>query len=154
MKQHFDAWVDAHGNEIIAETQAVLRIPSVEEPETADKAAGAPFGKPLADALAHTLALCERLGMKTENFGGYAGHAEFGQGEQIVAMLGHLMWFRPAAGGRRSRSAHHRDGRLYARGASDDKGPTYAALFGAKASRRDAAQGCVVEQAHPANFWL
>ncbi len=132
MKQQIETWVDAHQDEIIAETQTVLRIPSVEEETT--RGAGAPFGRPLADALEHTLALCARLGMKTENFDGYAGHAEFGEGEEIVAMLGHLDVVPPGTGWTKEPfGAVIEDGQLYARGASDDKGPTFAALFGAKA---------------------
>lgn len=131
MREQLEAWVEAHRDEIIAETQAILRIPSVEQDA---KEAGAPFGRPIADALEHTLALCRRLGMATENFDGYAGHAEFGTGAQIVAMLGHLdvvpegsAWTRDPWG------AVIEDGWIFARGSSDDKGPTYAALFGAKA---------------------
>lgn len=132
MKQQINAWVDAHADEIIAETQAVLRIPSVAEPDTAGP--GAPFGRAIGDALEHTLVLCERLGMKTENFDGYVGHAEFGQGEQIVAMLGHLDVVPPGGGWTHEPfGADNQGGFLWARGASDDKGPTYAALFGAKA---------------------
>lgn len=132
MREQLDAWVDAHAEEIIAETQAILRIPSVEEKATVGE--NAPFGRPVADALEHTLALCSRLGMRTENFAGYAGHAEFGQGEEIAAMLGHLDVVPPGSGWSGDPWAGEvRDGWLWARGASDDKGPTYAALFGAKA---------------------
>ncbi len=132
MRQQLEAWVDAHASEIIASTQAVLRIPSVEEKETAGP--DAPFGKPVADALAHTLAECERLGMATENFGGYAGHATFGQGDEIVGMLGHLDVVPVGKGWTCDPwGADVRDGFLWARGSADDKGPTFAALWGAKA---------------------
>ncbi len=131
MKEKISAWVDAHESEILAQTQAILRIPSVKE---SDAGAGAPFGKAVADSLTHTLALCESLGMKTENFDGYAGHAEFGAGDEIVGMLGHLDvvptgegWTVDPWGG------EIKDGYIWGRGTSDDKGPTFAALFGAKA---------------------
>lgn len=132
MREKLTAWVENHREEIIAETQAILRVPSVEDKTTAGP--DAPFGVPVADALEHTLALCAKMGMKTEKFSGYAGHAEFGQGEEIVGMLGHLDvvpvgkdWICDPWGG------EVRDGWLWGRGSSDDKGPTYAALFGAKA---------------------
>lgn len=132
MKSELEAWVESHREEIIQEAQAILRIPSVEEKSTVGP--NAPFGRPIANALEHTLNLCERLGMRTENFGGYAGHAEFGEGEQYIGMLGHLdvvpvgsAWTKDPWG------ATIEDGWLYARGSADDKGPTYAALFGAKA---------------------
>lgn len=132
MKDRLCAWVDSHRDLIVSETQAVLRIPSVKEDPEPD----APFGRACADALTHTLDLCARLGMRTANFGGYAGHAEFGPEDapEYVAMLGHLDvvppgdgWTTDPWGGVVS------DGWLWSRGASDDKGPTYAALFGAKA---------------------
>ena len=132
MRHELDTWVDAHRDEIIAETQAILHIPSVEDPQTAGP--DAPFGQAVADALKHTLSLCESMGMTCENFAGYAGHAEFGAGEEIVGMLGHLDvvpvgkdWTYDPWG------AVEKDGFLWARGSADDKGPTYAALFGAKA---------------------
>jgi succinyl-diaminopimelate desuccinylase len=131
MKEKISAWVDAHESEILAQTQAILRIPSVKEPAAG---AGAPFGKAVAESLTHTLALCETLGMKTENFDGYAGHAEFGQGEEIVGMLGHLDVVPTGEGWTRDPwGAEISDGYIWGRGTSDDKGPTFAALFGAKA---------------------
>lgn len=132
MRAKLDAWVEAHAQEILAETRAILQIPSVKERETVEP--GAPFGKPVAEALRHTLALCSRLGMQTEGFDGYAGHAEFGGGAEIVGMLGHLDVV-PAGDGwtHDPWAADVADGFLWGRGTSDDKGPTYAALFGAKA---------------------
>lgn len=132
MREALEAWVDAHTNEIIEQTQNVLRIPSVQDEATVS--AAAPFGQAIADALAFTLGICNDFGMKTENFDGYAGHAEFGQGEEIAAMLGHLDvvpigkgWTHEPWG------AEIADGYIWGRGTSDDKGPTFAALFGAAA---------------------
>ena len=131
MREQLEAWVEAHRDEIIAATQGVLQIPSVKADAAGE---GAPFGQPVADALTHTLTLCETLGMATENFGGYAGHATFGAGDEIVGMLGHLDvvpagkdWTYEPWGATLDR------GFLWGRGTSDDKGPTYAALWGAKA---------------------
>jgi succinyl-diaminopimelate desuccinylase len=132
VKEALEKWVDDHRDEIIAETRAILRIPSVEDKATVGN--GRPFGKPIGDALRHTLTLCERLGMKTEDFGGYAGHAEFGEGEEIAAMLGHLDVVPTGSGWTYDPwGATIADGWIYGRGTADDKGPTYAALFGAKA---------------------
>lgn len=132
MKIELEQWVDAHQEQIIKATQNVVQIPSVADTETVGE--NAPFGRAVADALEHTLALCAELGMQTENFGGYAGHAEFGSGEEIIGMLGHLDvvpigsgWTMNPWGG------EIKEGYLYGRGSADDKGPTVAALFGAKA---------------------
>jgi succinyl-diaminopimelate desuccinylase len=134
VKTYFEDWATAHKEEIIAGTQAVLRIPSVKDETTV--APGAPFGKACADALTHTLALCEQMGMRVTNFNGYVGHAEFGPEDapEYVAMLGHLDvvpigsdWTFDPWGATIS------EGKIFSRGTSDDKGPTFAALFGAKA---------------------
>jgi succinyl-diaminopimelate desuccinylase len=132
LRLELENWIDEHREAIIEAAQRIVRVPSVAD--TATMGTGAPFGRAVADALEQTLSLCAELGMRTENFGGYAGHAEFGEGEEIAAMLGHLDvvppgddWTCDPWGG------EVRDGFLWGRGASDDKGPTYAALFGAKA---------------------
>ncbi|MES2459301.1 MAG: Sapep family Mn(2+)-dependent dipeptidase [Armatimonadota bacterium] len=132
MKDKISAWVDAHESDILTHTQAILRVPSVKE--TAEAEDGAPFGRAVADALVQTLALCDDLGMKTENFDGYAGHAEFGDGEEIVGMLGHLDVVPTGEGWTKDPwGAEISEGYIWGRGTSDDKGPTFAALFGAKA---------------------
>ncbi len=129
--QRLHTWIESHEDEIVKALQGVLRIPSVEAPAAGP---GAPFGQPVREALEYTLALCDRLGFKTKNVDGYAGHAEMGEGEEMIAALGHLdvvpegdRWEHEPYG------AALEDGYLYARGSADDKGPTYAALYAAKA---------------------
>ena len=129
--QKLHAWIESHEDEIVAALQGVLRIPSVEAPPAGP---GAPFGQPVREALDYSLALCERMGFKTKNVDGFAGHAEMGEGTEMIAALGHLdvvpegdRWVHEPYG------AALEDGYLYARGSADDKGPTYAALFAAKA---------------------
>jgi succinyl-diaminopimelate desuccinylase len=108
-----------------------LKIPSVLDEGTA--AEGAPFGKPIAEALQFMLQLAQDDGFTTKNVDGYAGHIEYGSGEEIVGILTHIDvvpategWTTPPF------SPDIRNGKLYARGASDDKGPTMAAYFALK----------------------
>src|SRR5579859_2577653 len=124
------AWIDSHEAEIVAALQGVLSFRSLK----ADPIPNAPYGPHVREALDYTLGLCERLGFRTQDFDGYAGHAEFGEGPEYVGVLGHLDvvpegdgWKYPPYG------ATLEEGYLYARGSADDKGPTYAALFAAKA---------------------
>jgi succinyl-diaminopimelate desuccinylase len=127
--------VDRNADQLVASLRECLRIPSVEGPA----APNAPYGTECRKALDYTLHLCEALGFTTADFGGHAGHAEFGEGQEMVAALGHLdvvpegdhaKWtYGPY-------SAELVDGVIYARGSSDDKGPTYAALFGALAVKQ------------------
>ena len=123
-------WVDDHKEEIVSALRGALQIPSVE----ADPAPNAPFGQSVRDALDYTLKLCAELGFRTKDVDGYAGHAEFGEGVEMVAALGHLDVVPEGEGWKYPPySATVEDDYIYARGSSDDKGPTYAALFGAKA---------------------
>ncbi|MEP6757194.1 MAG: dipeptidase PepV [Chthonomonadales bacterium] len=127
----FHNWIDAHKDEFISGLQGCLRIPSKKEDASGPKA---PYGQPIREALTYTLDLCEFLGFRVKDVDGHAGHAEFGDGVEMVAALGHLdvvpegdRWVHDPYG------AEIDNGYIFARGASDDKGPTYAALFGAKA---------------------
>lgn len=112
----------------LQKTIPFLQIPSVHDQATAGE--GRPFGKPIADALDYILSLCEDFGFTTHNVGGYAAHAEFGSGEDIIGVLCHVDVV-PAGDGWTTDafSPQVRDGKLYARGAVDDKGPTMAAVF-------------------------
>jgi len=124
-------WVDAHRDEIIATTQGILRIPSVE----GEPAPGAPFGAETRRALDFALDVAGRHGLTTKNLDGYAAHAEWAASgvaadAPIVGALAHVDvvpegsgWSHPPFG------AEIAGGKIYARGAIDDKGPAMAALW-------------------------
>jgi acetylornithine deacetylase/succinyl-diaminopimelate desuccinylase-like protein len=117
--------------EMIASLQKLISFNSV----AAKKAVGAPFGKPVGEALDYVLMLSESLGFSTKNLDGYSGYAETGKrGGGIFAVLCHLDvvpfnradWKHDPLGGEID------GGKLYGRGALDDKGPTVAALYAVK----------------------
>lgn len=112
-------------------TCEILEIPSVLDHTT--KAEGAPFGKPIADALQYILDFCEGLGFSVHNEDGYAGHADYGTGDEIIGVLCHIDVV-PAGNDWTSDPfvPEVRNGKLYARGSNDDKGPTMAAVFALK----------------------
>ncbi|CAH1226276.1 Putative dipeptidase [Paenibacillus allorhizoplanae] len=94
---------------------------------------GKPFGAGVDRALQYMLSLAESLGFEVTNVDGYAGHAEYGQGEEIAAVLVHLDtveegegWTFPPLGGLIE------NGRIIGRGASDNKGPAVVALYALK----------------------
>lgn len=120
------AWRDVEDG-LVPDAARLIRIPSVKE---APDGPGRPFGAPLAEALELFLTRAEELGFKTKNVDGYAGHVEMGEGSEVVGMLCHLDvvpagdgWTFPPFGG------VVENGRLYGRGACDDKGPAVAALY-------------------------
>ncbi|MDO5544675.1 MAG: dipeptidase PepV [Eubacteriales bacterium] len=112
--------------------QENLRIPSVQgEPEP-----GMPYGSEVRRSLDHLLAAAEALGFLTVNMDGQLGWCEYGTGEEMVAVLGHLDvvpagddWSFDPWGG------EIKDGRIFGRGTMDDKGPSVAALFALAALR-------------------
>ncbi|ANU23737.1 dipeptidase PepV [Planococcus donghaensis] len=110
---------------ILSELQELLAIPSVLSNETTPTA---PFGKEVKQALDWFLEKGRAEGYTVKNVGNVAGHLEIGQGEELLGILGHVDvvpvgegWTKAPFGG----EIHN--GRLYGRGAIDDKGPTIAA---------------------------
>ena len=73
-------------DEIIKAVQGCVQIDSVKAaPEE-----GAPYGKGCRAALDYALKLGESLGFKTGNVGNRVGYVEFGEGDEMVGVLGHL----------------------------------------------------------------
>ncbi len=84
-------------------------------------------------ALEHFLALAERDGYKTRNIDNYAGDFEFGQGDEVLGIFAHLDVV--PAGSEWDTDPYEpviKEGKLYARGSSDDKGPTIACYYALK----------------------
>jgi len=126
-----DQQIDLMKEDLIAAIQACIQIKSVKDVEHA--APGAPFGPGIQEALEWTLALGEKFGFTVKNVEGYAGHIEMGSGD-LLGILGHIDvvpegdgWSVPPY------SATIKDGKIFGRGALDDKGPSITALFAMKA---------------------
>ena len=93
-----------------------------------------PFGKGAYECLHHFLSLAEKLGFETNNYDNYIGEVLFGEGEEEFAVLAHLDvvpagsgWEKDPFGGEIS------DGKIWGRGAVDDKGPAICCLYALKA---------------------
>lgn len=136
---------------LMRDLSALLAIPSVKDLSTAGP--GAPLGAESARALRYMLDLAAQHGLHTVNHEGIVGYAAYGgvedrggdtgkptaaadqaartAGGDYVAVLSHVDVV-PATGDWTSPPFEPtvREGRLYARGAIDDKGPTMAALYG------------------------
>lgn len=117
-------------DEMFASIKESVAIRSVEaEPEE-----GKPFGAAVDAALQHALGVAAKMGLKTKNLDGYVGYAEYGEGEEYVAVLGHLDIVPEGDGWQYPPFACEiADGKMYGRGVLDDKGPLFAALYGLKA---------------------
>lgn len=129
----FDDIIENNKNEIIDSLSELIKFPSVSDENSSSQY---PFGEECNNALNYILELGNSMGFRTKNVDGYCGYIEFGEGEEIVGIIGHLDvvpadiqdgWTTPPF------SPTIRDGKLFGRGSIDDKGPVIASLYAMKA---------------------
>ncbi|GAB2024105.1 dipeptidase PepV [Lactovum odontotermitis] len=128
--------VAARKDDLFADLFELLRISSVKDMAHATEEF--PLGPGPAKALQKFLELAERDGFRTKNLDNLAGHFEYGdENLEAFGLLGHMdtvpvddNWvtdpFNPVIKG------EGEEAKLYARGASDDKGPSMAAYYAVK----------------------
>ena len=118
-------------DDIIKSTCELIQIASVYQDSTN---ISKPFGTKTAEALEYMLNLGEKLGFKTKNIDGYCGYIEFGEGEELIGIVGHLDVVPEGEGWKHEPfAAEIEDGKIYGRGVIDDKGPVMASLYAMKA---------------------
>lgn len=129
----FDEIIKNNEENILNTLSELIKFPSVSD-ESGTSAY--PFGKACNDVLNYVLDLGNSMGFKTKNIDGYCGYIEFGEGEELVGIIGHLDvvpaneddgWTTPPF------LPTIRDGKLFGRGSVDDKGPVVASLYAMKA---------------------
>lgn len=113
--------VKGYEEQLLKSLQESIRIRSVQ----GEASEQYPYGKGVQDCLDHALKTAEALGFATIDLDHQMGWCEYGEGEEMVAVLGHLDvvpegdgWSFDPFGG------EIRDGKVFGRGAMDDKGPT------------------------------
>lgn len=126
----FNQYIDNMKNEIISNLQKLIQIPSIYEKSDIQDF---PFGKNVNNALNFTLNLGKEMGFKTKNIDKYCGYIEFGEGKELLGIIGHLDvvpanddWTFPPF------SATIFNNKIYGRGSIDDKGPVIASLYAMK----------------------
>ena len=120
-----------HKEDLLKELFELLSVRSILGTDITEET---PFGSGPREALDLILSFGERDGYKTKLVENKAGHIEVGQGDELFGILGHVDvvpvveadWtshpFKPEI----------RDGKIFARGSLDDKGPTMAAYYAVK----------------------
>ena len=126
-------WNDpARREELIAALSRLVAVRSVK----GEAAPGAPFGPGPAAALEEALALCRELGFSARSYDGYVGLCDLDEREARLHILAHLDVVGEGTGWTTDPFACvEKDGVLYGRGVSDDKGPLVCALLAMKAVR-------------------
>ena len=127
----FKAEVEKRREDLLADLFSLLEINSERDDSKADK--DHPFGPGPVKALKKFLEIAERDGYETKNVDNYAGHFTFGEGDEELGIFAHMDVV-PAGSGWNTDPYKPEiiNGRLYARGSSDDKGPTMACYYGLK----------------------
>ena len=130
-------WQDEAGKirpQLLADLSTLLKIDSSRD--VAHKTDEFPLGPGPAKALQAMLAIAERDGFETLNVDNVAGRIAYGEGEEIFGLFGHMDVV-PAGPGWETDpfTPTEKAGRLYARGSSDDKGPSIAAYYALKMVR-------------------
>ena len=118
-------------SKLISDLKALISIESVLDESAAT--GEAPFGPGPKQALDWLLDRGREAGMTVKEVGGAAGHIEIGEGEGLLGILCHVDVV-PAGDGWETPpfEGHERNGKVYGRGAIDDKGPTIAAFHAMK----------------------
>lgn len=131
MNEVLNKCIDDMKDKIIKSACEVIKIPSVFDD---NDGSNTPFGKYTVEALNYVLDLGKSFGFKTKNIDNKCGYIEFGEGEKLLGIIGHLDvvpadedWtFKPF-------DSTIANNNIYGRGAIDDKGPVIAALYAMKA---------------------
>jgi len=130
-RKQLDEYLDAHCQAMVDAVCRIVAIKSVLD----ESKENAPFGEGSAACLKETLALAEELGLQTKNYDYYVGTADHGPDERALDILAHLDVV-PASDKWSVTQPYVplvKDGCIYGRGTSDNKGAAIAAMFAIKA---------------------
>lgn len=122
---------EKYKEEFLEDLTTLLKVDSVRDDNKATEEF--PVGPGPAEALKAFLEIGKRDGFKTKQLENWAGHIEYGEGDETLGILGHVDVVPTGSGWDTDPfDPVIKDGRIYARGSSDDKGPTMAAYYALK----------------------
>lgn len=123
-------YIESKRDAFLADIAKLVAIPSVKGEATGSK----PFGEKPAAALDEALNMCAESGLEVKNISNAIGYADMNDMPLELGILAHMDVV-PAGDGWDTDpySLVYKDGNIYGRGVSDDKGPALAALYAMKA---------------------
>ena len=129
VEQSVAEYVDEVWEDVVADIEQLVSYPSVAV--AADAEPGAPFGRPVRDALDCALGIAQKLGYQTSDDDGYVGIADIpGRGDKQLATICHVDVVPAGPGWNTDPFAmERREGWLLGRGVIDDKGPAVLSLY-------------------------
>lgn len=129
--EHLDQIVASYKDELIANIQKWVSVPSVNGERAGENA---PFGAEVRRMLDMALEDAKSFGFEVRDIDGYAGDVSFGSGPETMGMLAHLDVVPAGDGWQHAPWGGEVDGgRIYGRGTTDDKGPALCALYAMRA---------------------
>ena len=131
LKEVISYYIDKHEQEMLSDLEALIRINS----EKSEPEAGRPYGAGAYEALLAAKSLCENYGFATKVYDNRVISADMTDCAPQLDILAHMDVV-PAGDGWSVCSPYTpviRDGAIYGRGSSDDKGPAIAALYAMRA---------------------
>lgn len=129
MKNSIETLIDKLKPEIERDFSDLISVRSLK----GERIQSYPFGKEIGKALEVGLNIGKKLGFKTRDLDGYVGILEMGDSDDYIGIFGHLDvvsegtgWTTPPY------TLTKANGRFYARGVLDNKGPILACIYGIK----------------------
>lgn len=130
MDKNLDLSVTSYAAKLIDCVCKSIRIPSI----CARAVSGFPYGSAIAKAADHAMTEARNLGFCVGNLNGLVAWAEYGNGDETVAVMGHLDVVPPGDGWDFDPySGIVEKGYILGRGSQDDKGPLFSSLFALRA---------------------
>lgn len=130
-KKQIEEYFEKNKEQILNDICDQIRIKS----DRGEAKENMPYGEGPAKALEAALKLAESMGFKTKNYDNYVGTVDFSDKEKGLDILAHLDVV-PAGDEWTVTQPYEpviKDGKIYGRGSSDDKGPAIVALHALKA---------------------
>lgn len=131
ISERLSKFIDEHTDEMVADTMKLCSVNS----EKGAYEEGKPYGEGPFKALNEAMDLCEKYGFDVTNYDNYVAAVDMNDKESGLDILAHMDVV-AAGDGWTVTEAYKpivKDGRIYGRGTSDDKGPAMCALYAMRA---------------------